>query len=86
MRQQTSDTAWRGWAEPGGSAGPPVKSTRLASEPQVKSRLFPKVRSWFALGAPLELLSPLSVLRILYALLLHAWPVKAWGTPSSSSG
>lgn len=26
--------------------------------------MFPKVRSWFALGAPLELLSPLSVVRI----------------------
>jgi hypothetical protein len=54
-----------------------VKSTRLASEAQVKSRLFPKTRSWFALGAPLELLSPLSVLRIVYALLLVAWPVTA---------
>jgi len=68
---------WRGWATPGGSANRPVKSTRLASEAQVKSRLFPKTRSWFALGAPLELLSPLSVLRILYALLLVAWPVTA---------
>jgi predicted signal transduction protein with EAL and GGDEF domain len=43
----------------------------------VKSRLFPKTRSWFALGAPLELLSPLSVLRILYALLLLVVPVTA---------
>ncbi len=43
----------------------------------MKSRLFPKTRSWFALGAPLELLSPLSVLRILYALLLVAWPITA---------
>lgn len=43
----------------------------------MKSRLFPKTRSWFALGAPLELLSPLSVLRIVYALLLVAWPVTA---------
>jgi predicted signal transduction protein with EAL and GGDEF domain len=49
----------------------------LASEAQVQSRLFPKIRSWFALGAPLELLSPLSVLRILYGLLLLAWPVTA---------
>jgi predicted signal transduction protein with EAL and GGDEF domain len=54
-----------------------VKSTRLASEAQVKSRMFPKIRSWFALGAPLELLSPLSVLRVLYALLLLSWPVTA---------
>jgi hypothetical protein len=49
----------------------------LAPEAQVKSRLFPKTRSWFALGAPLELLSPLSVLRVLYGLLLLAWPVTA---------
>jgi len=54
-----------------------VKSTRLASEAQVKSRLFPKTRSWFALGAPLELLSPLSVLRIVYALMVLLWPVVA---------
>jgi predicted signal transduction protein with EAL and GGDEF domain len=39
--------------------------------------MFPKIRSWFALGAPLELLSPLSVLRIVYALILLAWPVIA---------
>ena len=43
----------------------------------MKSRLFPKTRSWFALGAPLESLSPLSVLRIVYALVLLAWPVTA---------
>lgn len=54
-----------------------MKSTRLASEAQVKSRLFPKTRSWFALGAPLELLSPLSVLRIIYALVLLVWPLTA---------
>jgi predicted signal transduction protein with EAL and GGDEF domain len=63
-----------------------VKSTRLASEAQVKSRLFPKTRSWFALGAPLELLSPLSVLRIVYALALLVWPVIAGvvGTASTN--
>lgn len=32
--------------------------------------MFPKVRSWFALGAPLELLSPLSVARIVLLLLI----------------
>ena len=36
----------------------------------MKSRLFPKTRSWLALGAPLELLSPLSVLRVVYALMV----------------
>jgi GGDEF domain-containing protein len=38
--------------------------------------MFPKTRSWFALGAPLELLSPLSVLRILFALGMVAWPIE----------
>jgi EAL domain-containing protein (putative c-di-GMP-specific phosphodiesterase class I)/GGDEF domain-containing protein len=74
---ESSHTTWRGWATPGGSASKPVKSTRLAPEAQVKSRLFPKTRSWLALGAPLELLSPLSVLRIVFALLLLAWPLTA---------
>ena len=50
-----------------------MTSERLASE-TVHHRLFPKTRSWFALGAPLELLSPLSVLRILFGLAL-LWPV-----------
>jgi predicted signal transduction protein with EAL and GGDEF domain len=75
--RQSSDTTWRGWAQPGGSATTAVKSTRLAPDAPVQSRLFPKTRSWFALGAPLELLSPLSVLRIVYALLLLAWPLTA---------
>ena len=43
----------------------------------MKSRIFPKTRSWFALGAPIELMSPLSVLRILYALAVVIWPVEA---------
>ena len=38
--------------------------------------MFPKTRSWFALGAPLELLSPLSVLRILFALDMVSWPIE----------
>ena len=41
------------------------------------SRLFPKTRSWFALGAPLELLSPISVLRVVYALGVLGWPIVA---------
>jgi diguanylate cyclase len=75
--RQSSDSTWRGWATPGGSASRLVTSTRLASGAQVKSRMFPKMRSWFALGAPLELLSPLSVLRVVYAVLLLAWPLVA---------
>jgi EAL domain-containing protein (putative c-di-GMP-specific phosphodiesterase class I)/GGDEF domain-containing protein len=50
-----------------------VTSERLAST-TVQHRLFPKTRSWFALGSPLELLSPLSVLRILFGLAL-LWPL-----------
>ena len=42
----------------------------------MRSRMFPKTRSWFALGAPLELLSPLSVLRILFATAMVLWPVQ----------
>ncbi len=39
----------------------------------VANRMFPKVRSWFALGAPLELLSPLSVARILVIIAAATW-------------
>ncbi len=50
-----------------------VRSTRLSSEAQIRNRLFPKTRSWFALEAPLELLSPLSVVRILFGLNIVTW-------------
>jgi len=43
----------------------------------VANRVFPKTRSWFALGAPLELLSPLSVLRIILAMATIVWPLLA---------
>src|ERR1700735_4220665 len=56
-----------------------VKSARLASDAEIKNRLFPKTRSWFALEAPLELLSSLSVLRILFALELIAFSAVAGG-------
>ena len=54
---------WDGLAD-GNSAR--VRSMRLSRRSNVQSRSFPKIRSWFALGAPLELLSPLSVLRVLF--------------------
>lgn len=67
-----------------GQAGPPqpfpsttVTSARLHSEAAVRNRLFPKTRSWFALEAPLELLSPLSVLRIISGLSMVVWTVTA---------
>jgi EAL domain-containing protein (putative c-di-GMP-specific phosphodiesterase class I)/GGDEF domain-containing protein len=50
-----------------------VRSTRLSPEAQIRNRLFPKTRSWFALEAPLELLSPLSVIRIVFALSFVTW-------------
>jgi EAL domain-containing protein (putative c-di-GMP-specific phosphodiesterase class I)/GGDEF domain-containing protein len=54
-----------------------VTSERLPPAVSVQNRLFPKTRSWFALGSPLELLSPLSVLRVIYALAVVLWAVEA---------
>jgi hypothetical protein len=53
-----------------------VTSARLPAQARVQNRMFPKTRSWLALGAPLELLSPLSVLRIIYALAMVLWAVE----------
>jgi len=79
---------WRGWqARRSGKAGS-VTSAALPAAAGVRNRLFPKTRSWFALGAPLELMSPLSILRVLYALAFVAWPVEgvAGQWPSSRLG
>src|ERR1700685_1199394 len=70
-----ADVRWRGWAQPGGSAAQVVTAPRLEGGAAVANRLFPKTRSWFALDSPLELLSPLSVLRILFALAAVTWPL-----------
>lgn len=61
-----------------GQHKPPVvvTSDRLGHE-TVGNRMFPKVRSWFALGAPLELLSPLSVARILVIFAAGTWAAGA---------
>jgi len=59
---------WRGWDETSSGTRGLVTSTRLGADAPVQNRMFPKVRSWFALGAPLELLSPLSVVRIVLIL------------------
>src|SRR5271155_246207 len=69
-------STWRGWASRAGGSPTSVTSDRLSSEVAVRNRMFPKTRSWFALGAPLELLSPLSVLRIVYALAVVLWPLE----------
>jgi predicted signal transduction protein with EAL and GGDEF domain len=58
---------WRGWQQLDGRDDL-VTSTRLGAEASLANRMFPKVRSWFALGAPLELLSPLSVARVVLIL------------------
>ncbi len=42
------------------------------------NRWFPKVRSWFALGAPLELLSPLSLIRIVTLVAAATWLIAIW--------
>lgn len=69
MARTPGGPQWRGWdATESGTPGL-VTSTRLGADAPVQNRMFPKVRSWFALGAPLELLSPLSVARILLLLL-----------------
>ncbi|MFK7917092.1 MAG: EAL domain-containing protein [Ilumatobacter sp.] len=59
---------------PGESAKLLVTSDRLGSD-AVANRAFPKVRSWFALGAPLELLSPLSIARILALVAIVTWTI-----------
>ncbi len=62
----------------------PVTSRRLPAAAPVRNRLFPKTRSWFALDAPLELLSAQSVLRILAGLGWLAWPC-AWALSGAGS-
>ena len=68
---------WRGWSDRHDDRARPVTSARLPPAGRPRNRLFPKTRSWFALDAPLELLSPLSVLRVLFALAAVSWAVIA---------
>jgi len=75
---------WRGWTSRNGDRSPSVTSARLTPEARLGNRLFPKTRSWFALEAPIELLSPLSVLRVLFALAVVSWSFMA--LTSSGSG
>jgi len=62
-----------------------VTSAPLSAEAPVRNPLFPKTRSWFALGAPLELMSSLSVMRILYVMIGLLWPVLALAVGVDSS-
>jgi len=58
---------WRGWEQHGGSARSVPTAARLAPAVGATGVWFPKARSWLALDSPLELLSPLSVLRVTFA-------------------
>jgi len=70
-------------ARPGASVS--VTSARRPVA-HVANRFFPKTRSWFVLHAPIQLLSPRSVLRVLFALAAVAWlvigSVGFWGAGS----
>ena len=75
MRSQVP-ASWRQWATPIPVASS-ATSAPLGSHAAVRNRLFPKTRSWFALDAPLALLSPLSVLRMMFALATVSWSIAA---------
>ena len=63
---------WREWGAPESGVSA-ATSAPLHADAHVRNRLFPKTRSWFALDAPLALLSPLSVLRVIYAFAAVTW-------------
>ena len=78
-------TTWRGWGAHSDNVLT-VTSSPLAAHGPVKSRLAPKIRSWITLGAPLELMSPLSILRILFFIGCLFWPIVglAWRGDATS--
>jgi len=69
---------WRGWSSETNGLDREVTCEALGADTAVRSRLFPKVRSWWALGAPVELLSPLAVLRLLLPFETALLPLAAW--------
>src|SRR5580658_8164641 len=81
MRSHKTDS-WRHWATPIPVASS-ATSARLGPGASVRNRLFPKTRSWFALDAPLALLSPLSVLRLMFALATVSWTIGSVLWPSA---
>lgn len=83
MKSQTSPESWRQWATPIPGASS-ATSIPLGSRAPVRNRLFPKTRSWFALDAPLALLSPLSVLRLMYGLAVLSWTVASVLWPANA--
>ena len=81
--KKMSPVSWRQWATPIAVASS-ATSAPLGPEASVRNRLFPKTRSWFALDAPLALLSPLSVLRLMFALATVTWTMASLLWPSDS--
>lgn len=67
-RPSRANDAWLTWNHQGPDTPLLVSSERLQGKVNLPNRTFPKIRSWIALGSPLELLSPLSVARVLVAL------------------
>jgi len=88
MAPTRTTTTWRGWAGAASGSADVVQSTPLASETPLGNRIFPKTRSWFALGAPIELMSPLSLLRVLFAIGTPMWVIAglAWRWPGLPGG
>ena len=78
---------WREWSglHSGVTAAATATSVPLQADAQVRNRLFPRTRSWFALDAPLALLSPLSVLRLLFAFAAVTWILVGLVWPLSHS-
>ena len=81
--KHTSLGSWRQWATPIAVVSS-ATSAPLGPQAPVRNRLFPKTRSWFALDAPLALLSPLSVLRLMFALATVSWTVGSILWPSTA--
>jgi EAL domain-containing protein (putative c-di-GMP-specific phosphodiesterase class I)/GGDEF domain-containing protein len=75
---------WREWGAPETGVSS-ATSVPLQADAHVRNRLFPKTRSWFALDAPLALLSPLSVLRVIYAFAALTWVLLGVIWPLSDS-
>ncbi len=74
MKVSSETAGWTGWAHGVDGRAVTVTSDRL-DHSDVANRWFSKIRSWFALGAPLELLSPLAIARILALVALVTWPI-----------
>lgn len=72
MKKNNGPPGRQKWAPPQAS-GSSATSIALHKDANVRNRLFPKTRSWFTLDAPLALLSPLSVLRLIFAFGALTW-------------